>query len=65
MFLENVHTEYASRYFNNIEKIVDILSLIPNREFDLGQYIFTKAEKIHDVDCVMAPDWLYRSLFEK
>lgn len=62
MFSANVHTEYASSYFNNIEKIVEVLSEIPNREFDLGQYIFIRAKKICDVDSVTAPEWLYRSL---
>lgn len=61
MFSANVHTEYAPNYFN-IEKIVELLSDIPNREFDLGQYIFIRARKIRDVLSVNAPEWLYRSL---
>lgn len=62
MFSANVHTEYAPNYFQNVRKLVDVLSDIPNREFDLGQYIFIRAKKVCNINHVTAPEWLYRSL---
>ena len=62
MFSANVHSEYAFNYYNNLEKIAEALLEIPNRELDLGQYIFIKAKKLCDVNSVVAPNWLYRSL---
>ncbi len=64
MFSANVHTEYAPNYFS-VDKIAKLLANIPNRELDLGQYIFIRAKKVRDVDSVMAPEWLYRSLADK
>lgn len=62
MFSANVHQEYAVNYYNNVEKIAELLAAIPYRELDLGQYIFIRARKVRDVDSVIAPEWLYRSL---
>ncbi len=61
MFSQNVHKEYANCFFD-ADKIMPLIKSIPNRELDLGQYIFIKARKAKDVDSVIAPEWLYRSL---
>ena len=61
MFSANVHQEYAVNYYN-VEKIAELLTAIPYRELDLGQYIFIRAKKVRDVDSVVAPEWLYRSM---
>lgn len=39
-----------------------LLTTTPYRALDLGQYIFIRAKKVRDVDSVIAPEWLYRSL---
>ena len=62
MFSDNVHQEYAVNYYNNVEKMAELLAAIPYRDLDLGQYIFVRAKKVRDADSVIAPEWLYRSL---
>ena len=62
MFSANVHQEYAVNYYNNVEKMAELLAAIPYRDLDLGQYIFVRAKKVRDADSVIAPEWLYRSL---
>ena len=64
MFSSNVHREYAVHYFD-IEKIMELLKAVPNRELDLGQYIFIRARKRRDVDKVEVPGWLYRSMSKR
>lgn len=64
MFSSNVHREYAVHYFD-IEKIMELVKMVPNRELDLGQYIFIRARKRRDVDQVGVPGWLYRSMSER
>ena len=64
MFTSNVHEEYAGNYFD-VEKVLSLVKEIPNRELDLGQYIFIRARKVKDVEKVEIPGWLYRSMGEK
>lgn len=64
IFSSNVHAEYGANYFN-INKIMRLIKEIPNRELELGQYIFIRAKKIKDVDMAEAPEWLYRSMEDK
>lgn len=61
MVTANVHEEYAGNYFD-VEKLLTLVREIPNRELDLGQYIFIRAKKVKDVESVEVPGWLYRSM---
>lgn len=61
MFTRNVHDEYAGDFFD-ISRIMPLVESIPNRELDLGQYIFIRAKKRRDARQAAAPDWLYRSM---
>ena len=60
MFTSDVHQEYAHNYYN-VGKLMKLINTVPNRNADLGQYIFVRARKIRDVDAVELPDWLNRS----
>lgn len=60
IFTSQVHPDGAGNYYD-IDEIIRLISKIPNRTLDLGQYIFIKAKKVKDVVEVNAPGWLYRS----
>jgi glycosyltransferase involved in cell wall biosynthesis/SAM-dependent methyltransferase len=59
IFTADVHENRAHHFFN-IENIKDIIALVQNREYDLGQYIFAKAKNVREEN-VKKPRWLYRS----
>lgn len=63
MFSSNVHEEYAGNSFD-VDRILEQITVIPDRELDLGQYIFIRAKKVKDIEEVVAPEWLYRSMKE-
>lgn len=61
MFTKNVHEERAKNFYP-VKKIMPLIKKIPNRDLDLGQYIFIRATKVEDKEKVQAPEWLYRSM---
>jgi SAM-dependent methyltransferase len=63
IFSSDVHNN-ASDSFYPVDKILNLITDIPHRELDLGQYIFVKATKSGEVDKRL-PEWLYRSFEEQ
>lgn len=60
MFSSNVHEEYAFNYVNR-DVLEQAISCIPNRKYDLGQYIFLRAKNVAPIKEDKKLEWLYRS----
>lgn len=58
-FTSDVHPNIPSAV--GVAEVRDILARMPNREHDLGQYLFSRWRKTSGQGSMLLPHWLYRS----
>ncbi|KAF1008004.1 MAG: Ubiquinone biosynthesis O-methyltransferase [Luteibacter sp.] len=59
LFSSDVHANHSDLYFP-VDRIAPLIATIPNRDYDLGQYIFLRARNNRPAK-PGKPRWLYRS----
>ena len=64
MFTTDVHPDSSYDTCSTLSSIYKAIEMIPNRQYDLGQYIFVRAINKKIKNSYQKPTWLYRSFNE-